>query len=225
VSATVTEGNGNEREALAQNLQPGRLHVKDRGYADYSLMQKILDAGSHFVVRLRDDSVWEVREERELSQEALAAGVVRDAVVHLGGSRSGRALRQPVRIVEVACTPHDKTHKTGRGGPQQGDTILIATDRMDLPPEVISLIDRNRWAIEIFFRTFKHLLGCRYLLSTCRNGIELQMYAAILACMLLALYTGRRPTPRTYEMINWYFMGWAYKEEIQQHINGLKTQV
>jgi hypothetical protein len=224
VAADLTEGNGNERDVLAENLLAGRLYVLDRGYAKYALMQKIVDARSSFVVRIQDNSVFDVIQERELSPEALAAGVVRDAVVRLGGPRSGKDLRQAVRIVEVACTPHIKTRKTGRGGPEQGQTILIATDRLDLPPEVISLIYQHRWAVETFFRTFKHLLGCRHLLSTCENGIEMQTYAAILACLLIALYTGRRPTLRTYEMLCWHFMGWADGEELDRHIQGLKTQ-
>ena len=224
VAAELTEGNGNEKDVLAENLLAGRLYVLDRGYAKYALMQKIIDAGSSFVVRIHDNSAFEVIEERELSPEALAAGVVRDAVVRLGGPKSGKDLRQPVRIVEVACTPHLKAHKTGRGGPEQGETLLIATDRLDLPPEVISLIYQHRWAVETFFRTFKHLLGCRHLLSTCENGIEMQTYAAILACLLIALYTGRRPTLRTYEMLCWHLIGWADDEELDRHIQGLKTQ-
>jgi hypothetical protein len=224
VRATLTAGNGDERDALAQNLLPGRLYVLDRGYAAFGLMQKIVDAGSSFVVRIRDNSVFEVLEERELSQESLDAGVVRDAVVRLGCAKSCKELCQPVRIVEVACTPHIKSYKIGRGGPEQGDTILIGTDRLDLPPEVISLIYQHRWAVETFFRTFKHLLGCRHLLSTCENGIELQTYAAILACLLIALYTGRKPTQRTYEMMAWYFMGWADQQEMDAHIAGLKEQ-
>ena len=224
VAASITDGNGDERDALIEHLRPGRLYVLDRGYAAYGLMQKIIDERSSFVVRLKDNSAFEVIEERELSAEALDAGVVRDAVVRLGGKKSGKALQKPVRIVQVACTPHVKPYKIGRGGPAQGDTILICTDRLDLPPEVISLIYQQRWAIEIFFRTFKHLLGCRHLLSSCENGIQMQMYAAIIACLLIALYTGRRPTLRTYEMLNWYFMGWADQEELDRHIQGLKTQ-
>ena len=79
-----------------------------------------------------------------------------------------------------------QTPKTGRGGPEQGEILLIATDRFDLDADVIALIFKHRWTIEIFFRFFKHVLGCRHLLSTCQNGIELQTYAAIIACMLIA---------------------------------------
>jgi hypothetical protein len=224
VAASVTEGNGNERDVLAENLLPGRLYVLDRGYAKFELMQKVLDAKSSFVVRIQDNSVFEVIEERELSPEALAAGIVRDAVVRLGSKQRRDFLHKPARIVEVACTPHIKRYKIGRGGPAQGETLLIATDRLDLPPEVVSLIFQHRWAVETFFRTFKHLLGCRHLLSTCENGIELQTYAAILACLLIALYTGRKPTLRTYEMLCWHFMGWADQDELQSHVEKLKMQ-
>ncbi len=224
ILAPITEANADEREVLAAHLQAGRVYVTDRGYAKYKLLQDILDVGSSFVCRIRDNAVFGVVQERELSQEALDAGVVRDAVVCLGEKTKQRDLRQPVRIVEIACTPHIKSHKNGRGGPQQGETILIATDLLDLPAEVVALIYQCRWAIEIFFRMFKHLLGCRHLLSQCENGIRLQMYAAILACMLIALYTGGKPTMRTYEMLTWYFMGWADEEELESHIAGLQEQ-
>jgi hypothetical protein len=50
------------------------------------------------------------------------------------------------------------------------------------------------------------------------------MYAAIIACMLIALWTGRKPTLRTYEMVCWYFMGMATLEELEAHIARQKTQ-
>jgi len=77
---------------------------------------------------------------------------------------------------------------------------------------------RHRWAIETFFRFFKHVLGCRHLLSHNSNGIEIQTYAAIIACLLIALWTGKKPTLRTYEMICFYFMGLADEEELLSHI-------
>jgi len=42
---------------------------------------------------------------------------------------------------------------------------------------------------------------------------------AIIACLLIALWTGRKPTLRTYEMICFYFSGLASEEELLAHIN------
>jgi hypothetical protein len=37
--------------------------------------------------------------------------------------------------------------------------------------------------------------------------------------------TGKSPTKRTYEMICFYLMGWASLEELESHIEKLKTKV
>jgi IS4 transposase len=145
--------------------------------------------------------------------------------VRLGCKLTRGKLSVPVRIVQIECTPHRKpSGKTARGGPEQGDTILIVTDRVDLPADVIGLLFKHRWQIEIFFRFFKHVLGCRHLLSTDKNGIELETYAAIIACLLIALWTGRKPTLSTYRMLCWYFSGWANEEELLRHIRKLQVQ-
>ena len=226
VAATVTDANTSEAKVLSQSLQGGRLYVLDRGYFDYALYKSVLDAGSSFICRARDNVVLrEIVEERELSDEALSAGVVRDVVGLIGHPKGKNNLEQPLHIVEIECTLHRKpSGKTGRGGPVQGDTILIISDRIDLPPEVVGLIYQHRWQVEIFFRFFKHVLGCRHLLSHCNNGIELQTYAAIIACLLIALWTGRKPTLKTYRMLCWYFTGWADDEELLGHINKLMLQ-
>jgi hypothetical protein len=220
VRADLTEGNGNEREVLGGCLQAGRVYVMDRGYAKFALFQQILDAGSSFVCRVRDNSVFDVIEERELSREALDAGLVRDAVIRFSGSQAVDAgLTRPLRLIEVECKEHRKhTGHTGRGGPEQGETILIATDMLDVPADVVALIYKHRWAIETFFRFFKHVLGCRHLLSHCEDGIKIQTYLGIIACLLIALWTGRKPTLRTYEMICFYFTGLADEQELLEHI-------
>jgi hypothetical protein len=223
VAATITDANSPEHTVLTEHLEAGRLYVLDRGYAKYDLLEAILNANSSFVCRLADNAVLDVVEERLLDDDALNAGIVRDAVVNLGCKTTRGKLSRPLRIVEVECTPHKKpSGKTARGGPEQGDTILIVTDRLDLPADVVGLLYRCRWQIEIFFRFFKHVLGCRHLLSTDKNGIELETYAAIIACLLIALWTGRKPTLSTYRMLCWYFSGWADEEELLRHINKLQ---
>ena len=68
------------------------------------------------------------------------------------------------------------------------------------------------------------MLGCRHLLSHCAGGIEIQVYCAILACLLLHLWTDRRPTKRTCEMIGHYLYGVADLEEVLAHLKKLKVR-
>jgi len=218
VRMDLTDANASERQMLSKTLLPDRVYVKDRGYAAFWLFDRIQAAGSSYVCRVRDNSVCQVEQTFELSSDAKLSNVVSDQSVRMNQGKT------KLRLVRIRCTPHRKPYKTGRGGPEQGDALWIATNLWDVPAEVIALIYQRRWAIEIFFRFFKHVLGCRHLLRHNRNGIEIQTYMAIIASMLIALWTGRKPTLRTYEMICFYFTGLATEAELTEHIQKLKKQ-
>ena len=80
------------------------------------------------------------------------------------------------------------------------------------------------WKTELFFRFFKHVLGCRHLLSTHPVAIQVQAYCAIIACLLIHLWTGGKPTLRTFEMICLYLQGWATLDELIAHVEKLRTK-
>ena len=225
VTEGVGKGEADERAVLAKALEKGRCYVKDRGYAKFKLFNEIVAAESSYVCRLRDNSVYQVVEERVLCDEDSRAGIVQDAVVQFGETSKTEAPDHPLRLVAVKTTPHPKRGKTGSGTAGTGSSglLLIATNRLDLPAWVIALLYQYRWTIEIFFRFLKHMLGCRHLLSHDPVGIEIQAYCAIIACMLISLWTGRKPTRRTYEMICHYFVGWATEDELLAHLAKLKA--
>jgi hypothetical protein len=226
VTGAGNQGQADERAVLRNAVQPERCYVLDRGYAQFALFNAIAAAGSSYVCRVRDNSVYEVVEQRPLSPEATAAHVMFDAVVRLGRERQGLDSPQhPIRLVFIQTTPHQKRGKQGGGtsGPRSDGVLRIATNLLDVPAEVIGFIYQRRWMIEIFFRFLKHILGCRHLLSTDPVGIEIQAYCAIIACLLIALWTGKQPTKRTYEMICFYFIGWADEEELLNHLAKLKA--
>jgi hypothetical protein len=62
------------------------------------------------------------------------------------------------------------------------------------------------------------------LLSQNPAGIQIQAYCAIIACLLINLWTGGRPTLRTYEMLCFYFAGWANLEELTAHLEKRRAQ-
>jgi hypothetical protein len=221
-------GESDEKTVLRRQLQADHCYVMDRWYAQFTLFNDIHRADSSYVCRVRDNSVFEVVEERPLSSADQEAGVVRDVVVNLGLSKSARARPDhPVRLVIVQVKPHEKrSNRKGNTGAGPSDGLLrIATDLLDVPAEIIALLYLYRYTIELFFRFFKHVLGCRHLLSDDRKGIEIQTYCAIIACMLISLCTGRKPTLRTYEMICYYLMGWADEDEFLAHLAKLPTHV
>ncbi len=219
-------GDHDERAVLNRTIESDRLYVKDRGYAKFKLFNDIVAAKSSYVCRLRDNSVYEVVEDKPLTEADRAANVLSDQIVRFG--KSGHKATDPpnhtLRLVLVKIKPHVSKgkYKGGSSGVDGDGFLRIATNLLDVPAEIIALLYAYRWTIEIFFRQFKHLLGCRHLLSHNQNSIEIQTSCAIIACLVIALWTGRRPTKRTHEMLCFHRLGWATTDEGEAHLAKLK---
>jgi IS4 transposase len=218
------QGEAHERQVLKRQLEPDHCYLMDRGYARWELFNQIVEMGSSYVCRINDDSAWKVEQTRPVSQEAQQAGVLADVVATLGAYPKTRP-RHLVRVVTIKATPHRKrSGHHGNAGPSNNGTLLIATNLLDVPAEIVALLYQYRWTIEVFFRFFKHVLGCRHLISQDEAGIQIQTYCAIIACLLISLYTGRKATLRTYRMISFHLMGWASDEELDRYLKKIATQ-
>ena len=226
--ATVTDHNTMEGHVLRQTLTAGKLYLLDRGYNDYGLLAAILEASSSFLLRLPSRAVYELLEERPLDAEARARGVVRDVVVKLGCADSPELHERRLRLVEVRVPDlgtllgrprrvvDRKTKQYRAAKPEH--VLLLVTDRLDLDAALVADLYRYRWQIELFFRWLKMVLRADRLISLSQNGLTLVVYSALIASLLIVLWTGRKPTKRTYEMLCLYLMGWANENEVEAHL-------
>jgi hypothetical protein len=200
---------GQERDVLEDTLAAGKVYVGDRGYERYRLYESIVTAGSDYVIRGQSRPV-ETLEERPLSSEARKARVISDEIVKLGQSHGVGAVTHPVRRVIIAGRGAGRL-RTDRS---TSDQIVLMTSLVDVPAEVVAAIYELRWAIELFFRFLKHLLGCGHLLSHKDQGVAIQVYCALIACLLLAQATGGNLGTRALCLIRLYLSGWADEEEV-----------
>ena len=212
--ASVTPACGSETDQLRVMLRPGRLYVIDRGYLDHELYREIIEAGSSFIGRIKDNGSYTTESERPLSTADRAAGVVSDELLkRLGTPHHKDELKgHRLRLVKV-----QRTNDAGAL-----ETWWLLTNRLDLPAELVALEYRYRWTVELFFRWLKCVLGCKQLLTTSENGVALQIYTALIASLLVVLWTGRKPTKRTWEMLQFYFQGWASLDEVEAHLEKQK---
>jgi hypothetical protein len=212
--ATVTVAACSEPEQLRGMLQPGRFYVIDRGYASYELFRDILAADASFLGRVKDNTAFRIEYEQPLTPAASEAGVVKDLVVaRLGSDHHKDPIGRPLRLVIVQRTKVD-------GTPEE---LWLVTDRLDLPADLVALAYRYRWTVELFFRWFKCVLGCRHWLAEDANGVAIQVYVALIASLLIVLWTGRKPNRRTWEMIQFYLIGWVSLEELETHLERLPS--
>jgi hypothetical protein len=217
VGVTVTAGNGAERTEARRLVHPGGFYVFDRGYVDFELVAELHALPCSFIARVQERTAYEVARDRPLSATARAAGVSHDSVLRRLGTTPHRPCgAQPLRVVRVTT---DKCHPDGT--PVE---VVLVTHRLDLEADLIALAYRYRWAVELFFRWLKCVLGCRHLLSQSPNGVQLQVYVALIASLLISLWVGRAPTKRTYEMLCFYLSGWASTAEVITHIDRLQLK-
>jgi len=210
VGAEITPALGSEKKSLKGRIKPGMLYLLDRGFIGYDLYQDIHDGDSFFVARLKDNSTYEVIKDRPLTQDDRRAGVISDQLVIMGSAFAAGKLTAPVRRVVV------------RPKENGGDVVLLTNT--DLPAEVVAELYRHRWAVELFFRWLKCILGCRNWLSLTESGLTLQVYVALLASILVALWAGRRPNRAAFRAICLYFQGWVSEEELTAHLEKLRLK-
>jgi len=229
-TAVVTDGNGNERKILKTFLAPNTIYLLDAGYAEYKLLGDIINARSSFVIRLHDNAFSSILEEKPLTENDRKAGIQRDFLATLGCISTKDDCPHPLRIIQVFHKGDETVRRSSRVSSKKtfrtkdvDYTFLLATNLLDLPAETIALLFTRRWQIELFFRWLKCILGCNHLIALSQNGLTIQIYCALIASMLITLWTGRKPTKRTFEMIALHFMGWASDEELERHISQLKS--
>jgi len=202
--ALITHGNSCERKALRQLMKKGETIVGDRYYGlEYGFLEELRQLGVSFVFRIRNKPRMEILEELPLTAADRAAGVTWQGMVKLGDKWQG----EPIRVVKVEV---------------DGKELLLATD-LEIEAELISLIYRYRWQIELFFKWMKSILGNRHLMAESPEGVAIQTYSALIAALMLQLLTGKRPTKRAMELIRFYLMGYAELEEVVSLLGLEKT--
>lgn len=199
---SVTHGNGSERNEFRKMVEPGGFYVADRGYADYDLFREIDELGARFVIRVQENAVYDVAEENPISAAGSAAGVIKDVTLRrLGTEKHNRLLDRPLRLLEVQ-------------GDEPDQIWVLVTNQLEMSDDLLVMAYRYRWQVELFFRWLKCVLGCRRLISESEEGVQIQVYLAIIASLLMGMWIGGKPTKRGYEMVCHYLSGWASEQEV-----------
>jgi hypothetical protein len=186
--AILTDGRTPEYQTLVENLLSGRFYVLDRAYHCYEMMAKILAAGSDFLVRLRQDMLFEVVQEHPLSAADRLAGVLSVQTVRTVGYRGKSALGK--QLLKLVCIAQE-----------DGPPMRLLTNRVDLDVDLIGMVYRHRWQVELFFRWLKCMVNFEHFFSESQNGIALQIGAAVIGTLLIALVIQDRPSSYDWAMM------------------------
>lgn len=194
-----------ERRQWKEWAQEGEFYIGDRNYGeDYNLLRWMDRHKSQYLVRLRQDAQWVEEQALPLTQADGQAQVLWHGWVRLGKNGDGPR----VRLVRLL-------------GEQEHLFLVTNAPAEQLSAELISALYRYRWQVELFFRWFKHIFGCRHWMAESQAGVALQVYLGLIAGQLMLLYRGALPNKRQLELIQMYLSGWASLEELMAGLERL----
>lgn len=168
--AVITEGKVSDvKVAHIVKFDSGTIVVYDRGYNDYLLFGNWTEQGIYFVTRLKDNAVFEVLEEKLIPKHR---NILKDQVIRLTGLKAEERCPYLLRRVEVYDAEKDTT-------------FVFLTNNLKLGSTTIAAIYKDRWQIELFFKSLKQNLKIKTFVGTSPNAVKIQIWTALIAMLIL----------------------------------------
>lgn len=155
-----------------ESLPSGSIITFDKGYVDYAQYEIFSKKSIWYVTRLKDNAVYNPLEEFEIPEDA-DNGVLKDEEVEL---LYGENKKQKHRARRIAYWDSENNR-----------LFEFLTNNFKLSAEKIALIYKKRWQIELLFKQLKQNFPLKYFLGDNENAIEIQIWSAMLANLLITL--------------------------------------
>jgi hypothetical protein len=101
-------------------------------------------------------------------------GILRDDLIAFRGQKAALLGQHLLRLVEYE-------------DPQTGERYRYLTNQRTFSPTTIARIYKDRWQIELFFKTLKQHLKIKTFVGTTENALLIQIWTALIAVLALKL--------------------------------------
>lgn len=158
------------------NLAPGTIITFDKGYVDYAKYEEFTERSIWYVTRRKNNALYKAGKEFDIPDDA-DSGVLKDE-----------------EIILLYGNKKEKEHRSRRIAYWDSENERLfefITNNFELPAEKIALIYKKRWQIELLFKQLKQNFPLKYFLGDNENAIEIQIWAAMLANLLITLVKSR----------------------------------
>jgi hypothetical protein len=200
VLVRYTEAKKHDYVLLSEvHLPKDSFIVFDKGYVDYTQYERFTMEETYYVTRLKDNAKYACGEEFDIPDET-DSGVLKDEEITLSYGKNGENKHRCRRIAYW-----DSTNKR---------LFEFISNNFKISAENIALIYKLRWQIELLFKQLKQNFPLKYFLGDNQNAIEIQIWIAMLANLLLTLVRSRVKRP-------WSFsnMVSVIRQQLMNYIN------
>ena len=172
----ITDGKFHEVNVLDLLVpEAGAFYVMDRGFIDFTRLNRLDAAGVFFVTRAKSN----LRFKRLIANAAdKTTGLICDHSIALTTFRSKQSYPKALRRIRYR-------------DPETGKRLAFLTNHFDLPALTICQLYRLRWQVELFFKWIKQHLRIKTFYGTSENAVKTQIWIAVCVYVLVAIVRKR----------------------------------
>jgi len=166
--------------------EKGSYYIFDRGYNDFERLYKIQMTEAYFVLRARDNLKFNRMYSQKVDKDA---GVKCDQIGTFTNQKSFSRYPQKLRRIKY----YDN---------ETNVEFVFLTNNFELSAIEVTILYKNRWLVELFFKWIKQHLKVKSFWGHTPNAVKTQLYCAIIAyCLVAIIGKELKITRSTYEIL------------------------
>jgi transposase len=172
----ITDGKVHDLNILDELIpEPGAFYIMDRAYIDFLRLYNLHLRSAFFVTRAKKNLQY-----RRIYSQPIdkSTGLRCDQIIRLTGPKSSQYY--PEKIRRISFFDIDTSIR-----------YIFLTNNFSLPALIITILYKNRWQIELFFKWIKQHLKIKKFYGYSMNAVKTQLWIAISVYVLVAILKKR----------------------------------
>jgi transposase len=172
----ITDGSVADINVLDRiTIQAEAIYVMDRGYLDFERLYTLHQNRAFFIIRAKKNTVYKRVYSRQVDK---TTGLRCDQTIRLTGYYSKKDYPEHLRRIKYFDQETEKTY-------------AFLTNNFDLDALIITMLYKERWKVELFFKWIKQHLRIKSFYGTSYNAVCCQIWIAICSYLLVAIVKKR----------------------------------
>lgn len=192
------------------DFETGAFYIVDKGYYDFERLYKINQAKAFFVIRAKKN----VKLKRIYSSPVdKSTGLKFDQTVNLTGKNTSIAYPEKLRLIKFYDKDKPKTYR-------------FLTNNFELDALSITLLYKNRWQIELFFKWIKQHLKIKKFWGYSENAVKTQIWIAVCTYLIIAILKKQLNLDKSlYEILQILSISTFDKTPVNQLLTNARLQI
>lgn len=168
-------------------IEADTIYIFDKGYVDFNWWWSIHQKQAFFVTRLKKNTAILIgKNHTNVNENILEDGIFKFKNKNPRGGKIN-LYQEPLRRISV--------YREGK------NPLILVTNLLDIPADVIAELYKARWEIELFFKWVKQNLKLKKFLGKSINAVKIQLATALIAYLLVQIFKNASDDSRRLQLV------------------------